>query len=141
MKKLFIALVVLAALAGLAVATMDFAGDLVVREAGSAVKEYLGADLSVAGIKGNPVKGFSMQGVSLTKDGHPLFSAKLLDVALNLGSLLSKSPKLSLVSVAGVEIDADSLAERLAQLEFEGGGGGEIPIETIRFVESAVVSK
>ncbi|HPE65464.1 MAG TPA: AsmA-like C-terminal domain-containing protein [Synergistales bacterium] len=141
MKKLFIALVVLVALAGLAVATMDFAGDLVVREAGSAVKEYLGADLAVAGIKGNPVKGFSMQGVSLKKDGQPLFSAKFLDVSLNLASLLSKSPKLSLLSVGGVEIDADRLAAQVAQLKFEGGGGGEIPIETVRFVESVVVSK
>ncbi len=141
MKKALLGIVLLLALAGLAAVSLDFAGDLVVREAASAVKELLGADLSVGGIKGNPVKGFSMEGVSLKKNGQPLFSAKFLDVALNLGSLLSKSPKLSLLSVGGVEIDADRLAEQVAQLKFEGGGGGEIPIETIRFVESVVVSK
>ena len=141
MKKLLLGIVLLFALAGLAVASLDFAGDLVVREAASVVKQMLGADLSVGGIKGNPVKGFSMDGVSLTKDGHPLFSAKVLDVALNLASLLSKSPKLRILSLGGVEIDADRLAEQVALLKFEGGGDGEVPIETVRFVESVVVSK
>lgn len=141
MKKVLIAIVALAAIAGGAVWTLNFAGDLVVREAGSAVKELMDADLTVSEVSGNPVRGFSMKGVSLAKGGAPLFSASYLDVSLNLMSLLARSPRLSILSVGGVEIDADELAGQIAQLQFDGGGGGEIPIDTIRFVDSSVLSK
>ncbi|MDI9369840.1 MAG: hypothetical protein GX181_07390 [Synergistaceae bacterium] len=141
MKKVLIALVLLLAVAAGGLWTMNFAGDLVVREAGSAVKELMDADLAVEEVGGNPIRGFSLKGVSLTKAGAPLFSARYIDVSLNLMSLLSKSPRLSMLSVGGVEMDADELAEQVAQLEFEGGGDGEIPIDVIRFEESKVVSK
>jgi len=42
MKKVLIALVALVAIAAGAAWTLNFAGDLVVREAGSAVKELMG---------------------------------------------------------------------------------------------------
>ena len=111
-KKKMIGLVLVVGLAGLVLigASMDFAGDLVVREATKAVKEMLGADLTVDGISGNPIKGFTTGKISLVKEGKPLFSAGFLEVKLNLMSLLSKSPKLSVVSVGGVT-DADALAE------------------------------
>ncbi len=140
MKKVLIALVALVALAGGAAWTLNFAGDLVVREAGSAVKELMGADLRVAEISGNPIRGFSMRDVSLSRDGAQLFSARNIDVSLNLMSLLSKSPKLSMLTVGGVELDADELAAQVAQIQFEGGGG-EMPIETVRVVDSTIKSK
>ena len=51
-RKKMIALFVVAGLAGLALigASMDFGGGLVVSEATRAVKEMLGADLTVEGI-------------------------------------------------------------------------------------------
>nr|HPK06852.1 hypothetical protein [Aminivibrio sp.] len=133
-KKKMIGLFLVVGLAGLVLigASMDFAGDLVVREATKAVKEMLGAELTVDGISGNPIKGFTTGKISLVKEGKPLFSAGFLEVKLNLMSLLSKSPKLSVVSVGGVTTDADALAEQISQLSFEGGGGGEIPVETVR---------
>ena len=142
-KKKMIGLFLVVGLAGLALigASVDFAGDLVVREAGKAVKDMLGADLTVDGISGNPIKGFTTGKIGLVKDGKPLFSAGFLEVKLNLMSLLTKSPKLSVVSVGGVTTDADALAEQISRLSFEGGGGGEIPVETVRLVDSTVTSK
>lgn len=142
-KKKMIALFIVAGLAGLALigASMNFAGDLVVREATKAVKEMLDADLTVEGIAGNPIKGFTTGKISLAKEGETLFSAGFLQVKINLMSLLSKSPKLSVVSIGGVETDADALAAQIARIEFGGGGGGEIPVETVRLVDSVVTSK
>ena len=76
-KKKMIGLFLVVGLAGLVLigASMDFAGDLVVREATKAVKEMLGADLTVDGISGNPIKGFTTGKISLVKEGKPLFSA------------------------------------------------------------------
>jgi len=142
-RKLLIGIILIIGLTGLLLigASIDFAGDLVVREARNATRDLLGADLSIGGIRGNPIKGFSLKDIALTKDGRNLFSAAFLDVKLNLVSLLSKSPKVSLLEVGGVAIDADSLAEQIAQIEFEGGGDGEIPVETVRFVDSVVDSQ
>ncbi|HCL78709.1 MAG TPA: hypothetical protein DIC53_01935, partial [Synergistaceae bacterium] len=51
------------------------------------------------------------------------------------------SPKLSLISVGGVEMDVDTLAEQIAKLDFKGGGSGEIPIEEFRLVDSLLTSR
>ena len=142
-RKKLIALIVLVGLAGLALigASMDFAGGLVVTEATKAVKDLLGADLTVGGISGNPIKGFTLGRVSLVKEEKPLFSAGFLQIKLNLMSLLSKSPKLSLLAVGGVDADADELAAQIANLDMGGGGGGEIPVETVSLVDSRITSK
>lgn len=142
-RKKMIALFVVAGLAGLALigASMDFGGGLVVSEATRAVKEMLGADLTVEGISGNPIKGYATGRIGLVKDGENLFSAGFLRVKINLMSLLSKSPKLSVVSVGGVEADADALAAQISRIEFGEGGGGEIPVETVHLVDSVVTSR
>ncbi|MBL3539417.1 hypothetical protein [Aminivibrio sp.] len=142
-KKKMIGLFLVVGLAGVVLigAGVDFAGDLVVRETTKAVKETLGADLIVDGISGNPIKGFTTGKITLVKEGKPLFSADFLEVKLNLMSLLSKSPKLRVVSVGGVTADADALAEQISRLSFESGSGGEIPVETVRLVDSTITSK
>lgn len=141
-KKAFLALSLVVALVGvlLIVGSMDFAGDMVVREARKAVKEYLGVDLTVEAIQGNPVKGYSMGGVSLAKDGEKMLSAGSLEAKLSLMSLLS-SPKLSLISLGGVEMDVDRLAKQIAKMEFKSGGDGDIPIEEFRLVDSLLTSR
>jgi translocation and assembly module TamB len=142
-RKSLVGLFIVIGLAGLVLigASVDFAGDLVVREADKAVKELMGADLNVAGISGNPIKGFTTGKITLSEEGRQIFSAGFLEVKINLMSLFSKSPKVSVLSVGGVDMDADALAEQVAQMKFEGGGGGEIPIETFKIVDSVVRSR
>ena len=111
-RKSLVGLFIVIGLAGLVLigASVDFAGDLVVREAGKAVKELMGADLTVDGISGNPIKGFTTGKITLSEEGRQIFSAGFLEVKINLMSLLSKSPKVSVLSVGGVDMDADALA-------------------------------
>lgn len=141
-RKMVLILSLVAGLVGilLIAASMDFAGDMVVREARKGAKEYLGADLAVGGIRGNPLKGYVMENVALAKNGKNMLSAGFIEAKINLLSLLS-SPKLSLISVGGVEMDVDTLAEQIAKLDFKGGGSGEIPIEEFRLVDSLLTSK
>ena len=141
--KKMLALFLVLGLAGVLLigASMNFAGDLVAREAGKAVKDLLGADLSIAEIRGNPLKGFTTGKIDLVKEGKSIFSAGFLEIRLKLLSLLRGSPKLKILSVGGVKLDADRLAAEIAKMDFKGRGSGEIPIETLRIVESTVESK
>lgn len=142
-KKTMIGVFVIIGLVGVLLigASMDFAGDMVIREARTAVKDLLGADLSVDGISGNPLKGFTTGKITLSKEEKAFLTAGFLEVKLNLWSLLSGSPKVRVISIGGVDMDADTLAERVAQIKFEGAGDGEIPIETVKLVDSVITSK
>jgi translocation and assembly module TamB len=99
-----------------AVAGADFAGDLLVRAARYAALEYLGAELSVDGIEGNPLKGFSSGRITLSSKGDLLLSADSLHLKINPRSLLSMKPVISSFSILSADIDGEKLSRHIASL-------------------------
>ena len=120
----------------------DIAGDMVLEMASETVREQTGLLLSVEGVKGNPIFGYTLAGISLDRDGDQrqnVFAADTLSLNVNFMSLLSGSPRLSLLSVGGVNMNIDRLLEEIAALdlpETSGEGGGEVPIDRITIVNS-----
>jgi translocation and assembly module TamB len=122
----------------------DIAGDKVLEIAASTVKEQAGLSLSVESVKGNPIVGYTLSGVSLDRGDEQkqrIFSARSLVVKVNFLSLLRASPRLSLLAVGGVDMDLDKFVEEISKIELlESSGGGEIPIDRVSLVNSRFTS-
>jgi len=134
-------LLVLAAGIGI-ISVTDIAGDMVLGIAAETVKEQTGLLLSAERVSGNPIRGYTLTGVSLDrKDAqeHNILTVGTLTLRINFASLLSGSPRLSLLSIGGVNTNLDILIEEITGLdipETTGEGGGEIPIDRITLVNS-----
>ena len=117
-NKMLIAVFAVLALAGVLLigASMDFGGPLVVSKAREAVRELLGAELSVGGVRGNPIKGYTLEDVAIVKDKKPLLAAGYMGAKVRVASLLSGSPKLQLLSLGKVNLDADRVAAQVAAM-------------------------
>lgn len=120
-----------------AVAGADFAGDLLVRAARYAALEYLGAELSVDGIEGNPLKGFSSGRITLSSKGDLLLSADSLHLKINPRSLLSMKPVISSFSILSADIDGEKLSRHIASLD-PLSGDRSIAIQRADMVNSTV---
>lgn len=106
----------------LTVAGADFAGDILLREARNAAMEFLGAELSVDGITGNPIQGFSTGRITLSTEQGAILSAASLRLKISPKSLLSLKPAVNAFSIVSADIDGDILAERLSSLAPVSGG-------------------
>jgi translocation and assembly module TamB len=129
------------------ISTVDVAGDAVVGMAARAVKEKTGMLLSVSGARGNPVRGYTFDDMTLATDSETagkrrLFSAKTLTALVNFMSLFRGAPKLSLLAVGGVDMDLDRLIEEISKIEFpESSPSGEIPVDCVRLQDSRFTSR
>ncbi|MCL1874937.1 MAG: hypothetical protein FWF87_01605 [Synergistaceae bacterium] len=122
-------------------AAMDIACDLVASEARDAVKNYLQADLKFDQVSGNPLRGYSIRGANIKKDGAEMLKAELVEAKVNFMSLLS-SPRLSLLSIGGVDVNLDKLAEELSKLPSQPSDGPfQVPIDELKIVQSVLTSK
>jgi translocation and assembly module TamB len=132
-----------AVVAGGIASVVDMAGDSVAGLAVQLVREQTGMLLSVRGVRGNPVRGYTFEGISLASEaGRPVFSAETLGLKINFLSLLRAAPRLSLLSVGGVDMDLDRFIEEAGKIQFaESSGGGEIPIDRVHLQDSRFTSK
>ncbi|MCL2767840.1 MAG: hypothetical protein FWE49_03840, partial [Synergistaceae bacterium] len=122
-------------------ANMDIAVDMVAREAQGAAKDFLNADLRLDQVKGNPLAGYKISGVNLSKDGAEMFKAEFLEIRINLMSLLS-SPRLSLLSIGGVNMDLDKFVEEINKLPSQPSDQPfQVPIDELKLVRSVFFSK
>jgi len=125
----------------LLIANIDIAGDFVARQAQSAANDNLQADLKLFQVKGNPLRGYKIFGVSLSKDGAEMFKAEFIEAKIDLMSLLS-SPRLSLLSIGGVNMDLDKFVEELNKLPSQPSDQPfQIPIDELKLVQSRFISK
>ncbi|MCL2684240.1 MAG: hypothetical protein FWE55_03255, partial [Synergistaceae bacterium] len=122
-------------------AKLDIACDFVAREAKNAAKTYLQADLNLGHISGNPLRGYMLLGTNLSKDGMEIMRADFVVARINFISLLS-SPRLSTLSVGGVNMNLDSFVEELGKLPSEPSGTPfQPPVDELRLVQSRFLSK
>ncbi len=131
-KKMTLALFIAVGVVGilLIIGSMNVGGDIVRREATTAVSEILGADLAIESVTGNPLKGYNLYEITLSKKGALLLSADSLGVKVNLMSVFSGSPRLSRVTIHGLDVDAEKLSKEFAAIKMKPGEG-EAPIEAL----------
>ncbi|MDR2523830.1 MAG: hypothetical protein LBC93_09055 [Synergistaceae bacterium] len=145
-------LYVFMALAGIAVIgtgglfMADIGGSMVVDMAAKAVKEQTDMTLSVGGVRGNPLRGYVLNEVSLASAGagERIFSAKTLEASLNFVSLFRGSPRLALLAVSSVDMDLNRLFDELAKIETSGSGSSgstEVPIDRVSLRDSRFTSQ
>ena len=125
----------------LLLATLNIACDFVASEAKEAVKSYLQADLQIDQVVGNPLRGYKITGVNLSKDGQEMFKAEFVEAKVNFMSILS-SPRLSLLSIGGVNMDLDKFVEEFNKLPSQPSEQPtQIPIDELKLVQSGFHSQ
>lgn len=87
----------------------DVAVDYAKASAQRMASEKLGATLSVGKISGNPIRGYTVSGISLNKDGILITKARGLSLKLDPLALLLGKTKVRSVKLSGGEIFADNL--------------------------------
>ncbi|GHS94208.1 hypothetical protein AGMMS50276_06330 [Synergistales bacterium] len=93
------------AIGGTIISVMDIAGDIIANLASDAVREKTGMTLSVGATRGNPVRGYTFENVSLTSGKETVLAAKSINGTIDFVSLLRASPRLSLLAIDGVDIE------------------------------------
>lgn len=140
-KKLYLTFFLIA-LAGLLLifSSMNIGTGIVRDEAVKAVNSMLGADLMIGDISGNPFRGYRIRDVEIIRDKQSLLALKNIMVKPRVMSLLSGSPRISMLEIEGFESDVDRINSIIGSLHLEGDGG-ENPLEKVRIVDSMVTSK
>ncbi len=108
-SKVALAILLFASLAAGAALVMasraDIGASTVASEIAGAARQYLGADLSISSIYGNPLRGFVISNLSISKDGKPIFSSMQASVTFRLLSLITGSPQIKTLSLGGADLD------------------------------------
>lgn len=122
---------------------VDVGGTAILKMARETLKERTGMGLSAAGVRGNPIRGYTFEDVLLTTEkGDKVLSAQSLSGRIDFLSLLGGSPRLSVLSVGGVATDLDRFIAEVQRIKLpEGSGGSDIPINRISLRSSRFTSR
>ena len=83
----------------------DIGASTVASEIAGAVRQYMGADLSITSIYGNPLRGFVISDLSITRNNSKVFSSMQATVTFRLLSLITGSPRIKTLSLGGADLD------------------------------------
>lgn len=130
----------IAAGAALVVASRaDIGASTVAGELDKVARQYLGGELSTSSISGNPLRGFTISDLSLSRDGKVLFTSKQASLSFKLLSLLSGSPRVKALSFAGADLDWSRIAPLLS---FEKSDEPvALPFDRFNIVKSIIRTK
>lgn len=140
-KNLYIVFVLIA-LAGLLLifSSMNIGTGIVRDEAVKAVNSMLKADLMIGDVGGNPFRGYTIREVEVIRDKTSLLAFKNIFVKPRIMSILSGSPRISMLEIEGFESDVERINSILGSLQLQEGEGDN-PLEKVRIVDSLVTSK
>ncbi len=117
-------LVFLGSLAGAAIVALfalsriDVVTDLIGRKVTEAVEEATGLRLDMGSVRGNPLAGFTLEGLALRDgEGRSLLAAERVGASIAFSSLFSGSPALDELSVEGVSGDVAAFLAALPPSE------------------------
>ena len=135
-RKIPVVIMALALALGVATAILSFVdvgGAAILKMARETLKERTGMGLSAAGVKGNPIRGYTFEDVLLTSEkGDRILSAQSLSGRIDFLALFRGSPRLSVLSVGGVATDLDQFIAEIQRIELpESSGDSDIPINRI----------
>ena len=145
-RKIPVVIMALALALGVATAILSFVdvgGAAILKMARETLKERTGMGLSAAGVKGNPIRGYTFEDVLLTSEkGDRILSAQSLSGRIDFLALFRGSPRLSVLSVGGVATDLDQFIAEIQRIELpESSGDSDIPINRISLRSSRFTSK
>ena len=134
-KKITLIFLVCAVLVlALAGYTMDLATNLVKDKITQAVEESLGLRITLGDVRGNPFRGYRIEGVTLSADGADLLTARGVGAKVSLFSLLGGGPPVSLLEVVGFDSDVERVNRLISRIR-PGEGGGELPFKKVRLTD------
>ncbi|MDO5114915.1 MAG: hypothetical protein Q4D58_02320 [Synergistaceae bacterium] len=139
--KWLIALLAVLFIAGgglFALSHMNFLGDFVRQKAEEMAEDKLGVSLTMSGILGNPVTGFTASDIEISRSGDRLISIRNLGVDISLTSLLHGSPRLSLVALDGVRSSVADVEKLIPKTEKKSDGPIDIPVDTLVISDSSL---
>lgn len=114
----------------------DIGASTVMSEIEKASRLYLDAEISVSSVAGNPLRGFTINGLSFFRDGVKIFSATETHISFKLPSLATGSPRIRSLSFGGALLNWPGLAPLLP---LEGSGGPvALPFDLFRVQKSII---
>ncbi len=103
------------------VSRSNLGSDALRETAQAQLEELLGARLDVGTLKGNPLRGYRTDGISIENDDGVIASGESVELHLSLRSLASGNPTISLLRLKGFSLDLSCLQGR------DKGGCPELP--------------
>ena len=124
-----------------ALSKMNFLGDLVYEKVIETAAEAISSDIAMGGISGNPVTGFKVEDVELSRYGERMLFVKNVEVKISWPSVVTDSPKLSLLSLEGLDASLDDLLELMPKGEKKSDEAVSVPIEKVAISDSTLRTK
>ncbi len=94
-------------------------------------KQYLDADLTVGALRWHPVFGLSVRDIEVARGGEKMLSVGRVTASLSVPSLMSGSPRLSRISVTGVDTSMEKIQALIPKTEKKSDAPLNIPIDVI----------
>ncbi|HOJ82791.1 MAG TPA: hypothetical protein PLR17_06845 [Acetomicrobium flavidum] len=136
-KYLLIALAAVIAIVALAVAGVNMGTGIVKEMAPKAAKDALGIDLTLKAVSGNPIKGYSLKGIVLSKGSEEILSIDQVGARPSLTSLIKGKVYLASLTLNGAHFDFDKTLELAKSFKPSGAGEG-LPLGSI-FIKSSEI--
>ena len=96
-------------------------------------KQYLNADLTIGALRWHPVFGLSVRDIEVARGGEKMLSVGRVTASLSVPSLMSGSPRLSRISVTGVDTSMEKIQALIPKTEKKSDAPLNIPIDVIFF--------
>ena len=94
-------------------------------------KQYLDADLTVGALRWHPVFGLSVRDIEVARGGEKMLSVGRVTASLSVPSLIGGSPRLSRISVTGVDTSMEKIQALIPKTEKKSDAPLNIPIDVI----------
>jgi translocation and assembly module TamB len=121
----------------LIIANIDVGTGMIREMAPQAAKDAIGADLALGNVSGNPIRGYKLRDVALSKEGEEVLSIKQLDVKPSLFALIGGKVYLNSLVVNEALIDFERTLELVKSFKPSGAGEG-LPLGTVEVKSSTV---
>ena len=130
--------IVLIAGGGFVLTKMNFLGEFVQGKVEEAAEKQLNLKVTMSPLQGNPVTGFTTSNVEISRSGDKLLYIRNIGVDISLPSVLSGSPRVSLIGLDGVDTSLKALQELMPKSEKKSDGPTDIPIDTVMISDSTL---
>lgn len=94
-------------------------------------KQYLDADLTVGALRWHPIFGLSVRDIEVARSGEKMLSVGRVTASLSVPSLIGGSPRLSRISVTGVDTSMEKIQALIPKTEKKSDAPLNIPIDVI----------
>ncbi|MDO4987899.1 MAG: hypothetical protein Q4E17_02570 [Synergistes sp.] len=138
-KKFIISIALLLCIFSVAWAVLshvNFLGEFVRTEVETIAAQEINASVTLGEISGNPVTGFSIADVAVSRGGKKLVAAKNITAAISFSSLISGNPKLSYIGITGAETSVADILDLIPEQQEESDEPTDIPIKEVRIEDS-----